>query len=92
MRSRLLPTRMVVYYVMGLCLFFSESYEEVIPLLVNGCGFSVHEEKTGLSLRQVPFPRHVGVWDRIHCAYCSKEWHCRALNGVCKEPDWASGD
>ncbi|MCX4418310.1 IS4 family transposase [Streptomyces mirabilis] len=38
-RSRLLPARVVVYYVMGLCLFFGESYEEVIRLLVNGLRF-----------------------------------------------------
>jgi hypothetical protein len=38
-RSRLLPARVVVYYVMGLCLFFGESYEEVMRLLVNGLRF-----------------------------------------------------
>ncbi|RXS64592.1 IS4 family transposase, partial [Streptomyces sp. TM32] len=37
--SRLLPARVVVYYVMALCLFFGESYEEVIRLLVNGLRF-----------------------------------------------------
>jgi hypothetical protein len=35
-RKRLLPARVVVYYVMALCLFFGESYEEVMRLLVGG--------------------------------------------------------
>lgn len=38
-RSRLLPARVVVYYVMALCLFFNESYEEVVRLLVSGRRF-----------------------------------------------------
>ncbi|WP_326709949.1 IS4 family transposase [Streptomyces sp. NBC_01474] len=38
-RSRLLPARVVVYYVLALCLFFGESYEEVMRLLVNGLRF-----------------------------------------------------
>jgi hypothetical protein len=35
-RSRLLPARVVVYYVMALCLFFGDGYEEVMRLLVGG--------------------------------------------------------
>jgi Insertion element 4 transposase N-terminal/Transposase DDE domain len=35
-RLRLLPARVVVYYVMALCLFYSESYEEVMRRLVGG--------------------------------------------------------
>lgn len=35
-RSRLLPARVVVYYVMALCLFFDDAYEEVMRKLVNG--------------------------------------------------------
>ena len=35
-RSRLLPARLVVYYVMGLALFSSSSYEEVWRNLVEG--------------------------------------------------------
>jgi hypothetical protein len=38
-RSRLLPARVVVYYVLGLCLFFDEAYEEVMRLLVEGLRF-----------------------------------------------------
>lgn len=35
-RRRLLPARLVVYYVLGLCLFFSDAYEEVMRKLVGG--------------------------------------------------------
>jgi hypothetical protein len=38
-RSRLLPARVVVYYVLALCLFFGDSYEEVMRKLVNGLRF-----------------------------------------------------
>ena len=35
-RSRLLPARVVVYYVLALCLFFGDSYEEVMRKLAHG--------------------------------------------------------
>jgi hypothetical protein len=35
-RSRLLPARVVVYYVLALCLFFGDSYEEVMRKLTHG--------------------------------------------------------
>lgn len=38
-RVRLLPARVVVYFVLALCLFFGESYEEVIRRLVHGLRF-----------------------------------------------------
>lgn len=38
-RSRLLPARVVVYYVLALCLFFEDAYEEVMRKLVNGLRF-----------------------------------------------------
>ncbi|MFC3899260.1 IS4 family transposase, partial [Lentzea rhizosphaerae] len=38
-RSRLLPARVVVYYVLALCLFFGDGYEEVMRKLVNGLRF-----------------------------------------------------
>lgn len=38
-RSRLLPARVVVYYVLALCLFFEDAYEEVMRKLVNGLSF-----------------------------------------------------
>jgi hypothetical protein len=39
-RSRSLPARVVVYYVLGLCLFFGEAYEEVMRLLAEGLRFA----------------------------------------------------
>ena len=39
-RSRLLPARVVVYYVLALCLFFGDAYEEVMRLLVAGLHFT----------------------------------------------------
>jgi hypothetical protein len=38
-RSRLLPARVVVYYVLALCLFAEDAYEEVMRKLVNGLSF-----------------------------------------------------
>lgn len=38
-RSRLLPARVVVYYVLALCLFADDGYEEVMRKLVNGLRF-----------------------------------------------------
>jgi Insertion element 4 transposase N-terminal/Transposase DDE domain len=39
-RSRLLPARLVVYYVIALALFASDGYEEVMRRLVNGLAWS----------------------------------------------------
>jgi hypothetical protein len=38
-RRRLLPARVVVYYVLALCLFYGEGYEEVMRRLVGGLQF-----------------------------------------------------
>src|SRR5215217_6036596 len=38
-RSRKLPARVVVYYVLALCLFYEDAYEEVVRKLVNGLRF-----------------------------------------------------
>ena len=38
--SRLLPAWVVVYYVLALCLFFGDGYEEVMRKLANGLRFS----------------------------------------------------
>ena len=35
-RTRLLPARVVVYYVLAMCLFSRQGYEEVMRLLVGG--------------------------------------------------------
>jgi hypothetical protein len=39
-RQRLLPARVVVYYVLGLALYSSSSYEEVIRMLVDGLAWA----------------------------------------------------
>lgn len=38
-RTRLLPGRVMVYFVLALCLFFEDAYEEVMRKLVNGLKF-----------------------------------------------------
>lgn len=38
-RRRLLPARVVVYYVLALCLYFGDAYEEVMRKLVGGLQF-----------------------------------------------------
>jgi hypothetical protein len=38
-RVRLLPARVVVYFVLGLCLFYGESYEEVMRRMAQGLRF-----------------------------------------------------
>ncbi|WP_285660029.1 IS4 family transposase [Actinomycetospora sp. NBRC 106375] len=38
-RVRLLPARMIVYYVLALTLFYGDAYEEVMRKLVNGLRF-----------------------------------------------------
>ncbi|MEU9064153.1 transposase domain-containing protein [Streptomyces sp. NPDC048430] len=35
-RNRLLPARLVVYFVLAMCLFSGQSYEEVTQLLTAG--------------------------------------------------------
>ena len=41
-RQRLLPARVVVYYVLGLSLFSQSSYEEVMRMLVEGLSWAGH--------------------------------------------------
>jgi hypothetical protein len=38
MRSRLLPARLVVYFVLAMCLFSGQGYGEVARLLTEVCG------------------------------------------------------
>lgn len=45
-RSRLLPARLVVYYVMGLALFASDGYEEVMRRLVTGLAWTTRWRET----------------------------------------------
>ncbi|MEU5097162.1 transposase domain-containing protein, partial [Streptomyces sp. NPDC020996] len=37
-RNRLLPARVVVYFILAMCLFFGQGYEEVARLLGEGLG------------------------------------------------------
>lgn len=39
-RSRLLPARVVVYFVLVMCLFSREGYEEVTRLLTDGLAWA----------------------------------------------------
>jgi hypothetical protein len=39
-RSRLLPARVVVYYVLAMCLFFGQGYEEGARLLTDGLAYA----------------------------------------------------
>src|SRR5256884_6905225 len=39
-RSRLLPARVVVYYVLAMCLFFGQGCEEVARLLTEGLAYA----------------------------------------------------
>src|SRR5437773_6969077 len=39
-RSRLLPARVVVYYVLAMCLFFGQGYGEVARLLTEGLAYA----------------------------------------------------
>uniref|UniRef100_UPI003F4B7D70 transposase domain-containing protein n=1 Tax=Streptomyces microflavus TaxID=1919 RepID=UPI003F4B7D70 len=38
-RVRLLPARVTVYFVLAMCLFFGDGYEEVMRKLVGGLRF-----------------------------------------------------
>lgn len=38
-RTRLLPARVMVYYVLAMCLFYQDAYEEVLRKLINGLRF-----------------------------------------------------
>jgi hypothetical protein len=51
-RERLLPARLVVYYVIALALFFGEAYEEVMRKMVGGLRFVSAWERAW----QVPSP------------------------------------
>jgi hypothetical protein len=51
-RNRLLPARLVIYYVIALALFFGEAYEEVMRKLIGGLRFVSAWERAW----QVPTP------------------------------------
>jgi hypothetical protein len=70
-RSRSLPARVVVYYVLALCLFFGESYEEVMRSSWKGCSLRVPGRKTGKSPRQARSARHGSALAPNRCGSCS---------------------
>jgi hypothetical protein len=45
-RNRLLPARVVVYYVLAMCLFSGQGYEEVMRLLVGGLEWMTRWRRT----------------------------------------------
>ncbi|MGH8902905.1 MAG: IS4 family transposase [Egibacteraceae bacterium] len=45
-RHRLLPARVTVYFVLAMCLFFGQGYEEVMRLLVGGLEWAQRWTKT----------------------------------------------
>jgi Insertion element 4 transposase N-terminal len=85
-RSRSLPARVVVYYVLALCLFFGESYEEVMRLLVEGCNSRGPGGKTGRSPRQARSVRRGSALAPSRCALCLIGLPCRALSRARREP------
>jgi hypothetical protein len=81
-RSRLLSARVVVYYVLGLCLFFGDAYEEVMRLLVAACISPGHGRRTGRSPLRGPSRRRVSDWEQHHCSCCSNGSQFPARNGA----------
>jgi Insertion element 4 transposase N-terminal/Transposase DDE domain len=55
-RTRLLPARVVVYFVLAMCLFFGQGYEEVSRLLVQG----LEREGRWASVWRVPTSAAIG--------------------------------
>jgi Insertion element 4 transposase N-terminal len=53
-RDRLLPARLVVYYVIALALFFGEAYEEVMRKMVGGLRFVSAWERPACCARNLP--------------------------------------
>jgi hypothetical protein len=50
-RRRLLPARVVVYFVLAMTLFFDEAYEEVMR---HGCGIAAEPLSGGAAARRGP--------------------------------------
>ena len=70
-RSRLLPARVVVYYVLALCLFFGDAYEEVMRSSWRACISPGRGRRAGRSTPRAQYRRHVSGWEPRHCSYCS---------------------
>jgi hypothetical protein len=90
-RNRLLPSRLVVYYVIALALFFGEAYEEVMRKMVGGLRFGSAWERHW----QVPTPRRcagpASGWARRRCGDCSNGPRLRSRRQRRSAPGWAPG-
>ena len=81
-RNRLLPARLVAYYVIALALFFGEAYEEVMRKLIGGLrslpasGWGRRRCGGCSSRPQLPLatPATIGAW--------LGNWRVMAVDGV----------
>ncbi len=70
-RSRLLSARVVVYYVLALCLFFDDAYEELMRLLVGGLLFTGAWQKDWQVPTTGPIAQARQRLGPRHCSCCS---------------------
>ena len=81
--SRLLLARVVVYYVMALCLLFQDGSEEVMRKLVNGLRF-LGTWRDGYQVPPRARSRRRGAgWVRRRCGCCSSGSLSRSSSRAC---------
>src|SRR6266705_15024 len=88
-RRRLLPARVVVYWVLALALYSHAAYEEVMRCLVEGLGWAQHARRGRVEPLKVLFERAArplatrktrGAWYR--------NWRVMVVDGTCLDvPD-----
>src|SRR6266576_2450209 len=83
-RSRLLPARVVVYYVLAMCLFFGQGYEEVARLLTEGLAYA-RRWKAPRSMCPTAWPTWVTSAGRARRA-----GRAQVPSRRCGWPGWAS--
>ena len=90
-RKRLLPARVVVYFVLALALFYGDSYEEVMRKLVQGFPGSRSGGKNGTSRLPRRWPRRGSGWAPTRRGSCSSGSPSRARS--CRRPGraWRGG-
>jgi len=76
-RHRLLPARLVVYYVLALALFSDSGYEEVMRNLVEGLATSRGGGVTGTSRPRGRSPKHVLGLAQARSRRASRRLACR---------------
>ena len=90
-RDRLLPARLVVYYVIALALFYGEAYEEVMRKMVGGLRFVSAWERHW----HVPTPSALcQARQRLgehRCGDCSNGPRPRSRRQPRSAPGWAAG-